>query len=253
VRKLSVLYLGRRRYAPVMKIMERLSDERLRGLVSDVVLLLEHEPVLTGGRTAKKDNILISPLLLQEEGVEYHETNRGGDVTLHAPGQLVAYPVLDLKPDRADVRKYVQSLTRIMAALCQPFGIDAGTFPGKIGLWADADRPEEYRGPELAGRPVKLGAVGVRISRWVTSHGFALNIKTDLSLFRWIVPCGIADFEVASVLSLSGQAPEMKEIAARAAAHFASEFEAQFTFSDLSTATEAELDGQVFDSVRTRE
>jgi lipoyl(octanoyl) transferase len=241
VRRLRAAYLGRRPYGPVLELMDALVEARGAGTSGDLLLLLEHEAVITGGRGAKTEHVVATPETLLAEHVTYYETKRGGDVTLHAPGQLVAYPILDLKPDRADVRKYVQSLTNIMAELCLPFGIEAGTFPGKIGLWADVENPGTYRGVDGSTHLAKLGAVGVRISRWITSHGFALNLTTDLGLFEWIVPCGIADFPVASVQSLTGHTPQLDEVAARAAHLFGVEFASELTYLDLSAVPLPEL------------
>lgn len=219
-------FLGRRPYVPTLALMERFFEARRRAEISDSVLLLEHEPVITLGRGAKAENLLANEQELQKLGVGVVTTGRGGDITLHAPGQLIAYPLLDLNPHRRDVRKYVQTLTEVMKRIVSPHGIDAGTIDAMIGLWADAAQFEKWRGQAAAEAPVKLGAIGVRISRWVTAHGFALNLTTDLSLYRWIIPCGIREYPVASVQSLTGATPDLREEALKSLTHLGELFSA---------------------------
>lgn len=245
MKTLRAYFLGRRPYGTTFALMEGLFEARQAGEIGDVVLLLEHEPVITTGRGAKAEHVLASREFLEARGIEFHDTRRGGDVTVHAPGQLICYPILDLKPDRADVRAYVQTLTRVMQSVVAPFGIASGTIPNMIGLWADQARPSVWEGPEQAEVPVKLGAIGVRISRWVTSHGFALNLSTDLSIFSLIVPCGISEYGVASVTSLTGRAPTVHE-GARVAAHgLAREFERDLKWTELTSLGEGELDSAI--------
>lgn len=198
-RRLRGYWLGRRPYGPIHELMQNLHGLRRRGEVEDLVLLLEHEPVITLGRGAKARHLLWSEAELVERGVTVEKTGRGGDVTLHAPGQLIAYPIVDLSPDRQDVRRYVQGLTRVMQGLVASFGIEGGTMDQMIGLWVDAAAPDRWPGQQHVRNPKKIGAIGVRISRWVTGHGFALNVHTDLSLFRTIVPCGISEHGVTSI------------------------------------------------------
>lgn len=184
-RELEVISLGRIRYAEAMAIMEARAEQRRRGLVPDVLYLLEHEPVLTYGRRAAEANLLLSSEALAARGVELYESTRGGDFTYHGPGQLVAYPVLDLSAGRKDVRRYVCDLEEVMIRSCARYGVAAGRVDGLIGAWVEGQR--------------KIGAIGVRISRWITTHGFALNVNTDLSDFQMIVPCGISDRGVTSL------------------------------------------------------
>ncbi len=225
-RSLRGVWLGRRPYAEIVALQERLFAERLAGRGQDVVLLLEHEPVVTQGRGAKSEHLLVTRELLAARGIELYPSNRGGDVTLHAPGQLVAYPIVDLNPDRRDVRRYVRSLTETMRRLAAELGLTTGAHPDHIGLWADRRHPERYTTSAEAAEPVKIGAIGVRLSRWVTMHGFALNLVNDLALYDFIVPCGIRELGVASVASLGGRALTPAELAPRALATLADVFEA---------------------------
>lgn len=192
---------------------------RREGAVADRVLFVEHEPVITLGRGAKPAHLLLTEARLAEAGIERVQTGRGGDVTLHAPGQLVCYPILDLSPDRCDVRRYVRDLTAIMGRLLADFGIGAGSIERYIGLWVDLASPHAWPGELAVREPRKVGAVGVKISRWVTMHGFALNLSTDLALFDHIVPCGIRDLGVTSLQALTGSAPSVRDAAELAFQH----------------------------------
>jgi lipoyl(octanoyl) transferase len=193
---LEVRRLGVVSYAEGLALQRALVEDRKAGRILDVLLLLEHAHVITlGVKTASaRSHIVASPEVLVERGVEVHDTGRGGDVTYHGPGQLVGYPVIDLKPDRCDVHAYVRDLEELMIRVCADFGVTARRVSGLSGAWVDTSR-----GPE------KIGAIGVRISRWVTSHGFAFNVNTDLDFFRLIVPCGIAEHGVTSLEALLGR------------------------------------------------
>lgn len=221
-RRLDGYFLGRRDYRSCLSLQERLHQARVAGSVGDTVLFVEHPAVITFGRGAHSENLLASVERLAELGVDVVETGRGGDVTLHAPGQLVCYPIVDLAPDRKDVRRYVKDLTEVMRLVAEGCGVAAGRFEEHIGLWANRDSPRAYLGTESGSDLVKLGAIGVRISRWVTMHGFALNLSPDMRLFSLIVPCGISDFGVGCLAELmDGPAPRVEDAAAQAFAALA--------------------------------
>ena len=197
--------------------MNRLAVAFSAGEIGDTVLLLEHPPVLTLGRSAKDAHVLAPPEVLEVRGISVHEVGRGGDVTYHGPGQLVAYPIIDLKPDRKDVRKYVWTLEEAMIRTCGDLGLRATRIQGLNGTWV-GDR--------------KVGAVGVRISRWVTMHGLALNASSDLSYFDLIVPCGIEDKAVTSLSAELQRTVEVADIIAPLAHHFAALFDASVEWRD---------------------
>ena len=186
---------------------------RMSDHITDTVLLLEHEPVVTLGRGAKDEHVLQPAEELAAAGIDLVATGRGGEVTLHAPGQLVVYPILNLAPDRCDVRRYVKDLTLTMQGVAATLGVQSGMVDEHIGLWVDAESPGQWQGAEHAGRLAKLGAVGVRLSRWVSQHGFAFNLSVDLELYRLIVPCGIQTWGVTSILDLTGRCPSPAEVA----------------------------------------
>lgn len=213
-RSLTAHRLGRIAYADALALQERLVEARKQGRIGDVILLLEHPKVITLGRAAKRENVLLGEQALAENGYELFETGRGGDVTFHGPGQLVAYPIIDLN-DRPDVRKYVRTLEQTMIQVCADYGIEATRSDGFNGTWV-GER--------------KVGAVGVRISRWITMHGFALNVNTQLSDFSAIVACGIKDRGVTSLSELVGRPLELAEVETRAAQHFAAQHDAAVTF-----------------------
>jgi lipoyl(octanoyl) transferase len=210
VTPLLVRRLGRVGYARGLEIQESLVAERQADHVEDQLLLLEHDPVFTLGRNARRENMLLSAEALRQRGFEVFDTGRGGDVTYHGPGQVVGYPILDLSPHRRDVHRYVRDLEEVMIRTCADYGIEAGRVTGLTGTWVGQD---------------KIGAIGVRIARWVTSHGFAFNVATDLSAFDLIVPCGIRGRGVTSLARLLGQPVPLDEVMDRLVAHFAAVFE----------------------------
>ena len=195
--------LGLVDYDAALVLQQQLVEDRRAGRIADTLLLLQHPPVITlGVRTrGRTENIVATPEALRRAGVIVRETGRGGDVTFHGPGQLVGYPILDLRPDRCDVHRYVRDLEEALIASIEEFGIHAGRVQGLTGVWV---------GP--AGREEKVAAIGIRISRWITSHGFALNVATDLTHFELIVPCGIADRGVTSLERLIGRPVAMKDV-----------------------------------------
>jgi lipoyl(octanoyl) transferase len=225
-------------YPEAHALQERLVDARVHGDIGDTLLLLEHAPVVTLGRGARPENVLLPRADLAARGVDVVETARGGDVTFHGPGQLVAYPIFDLRPDRCDVRRYVRDLARVMIALSAELGVAASFLEGDpklVGVWVDEASPNEWPGdprhPGGASRPAKIGAIGVRISRWVTMHGFAYNVSTDLSAFGHIVPCGIRDYGVTSLAALGITPPAVEAVARAAVRSFEQVFGADSTWA----------------------
>jgi lipoyl(octanoyl) transferase len=235
-------WLGRAPYAAAHTLQQVLVAARVRKEIPDTLLLLEHEPVITLGRGAKQENVLFDEETRARLGIDYEETGRGGDVTYHAPGQLVAYPIFDLKPDRCDVRKYVRDLARVMIALCADHDVAAGVIEGDaklVGVWVDLDRPSVWpdgvTADSLNGlRIAKVGAIGVRLSRWVTMHGFALNVSTDLAGFASIVACGVHDRGVTSLEAIGVTPAPLARVAEDAAGHFARLFGVEVRLSDVS-------------------
>jgi lipoyl(octanoyl) transferase len=204
-RPLAVRRLGRVRYADALELQSQLVARRQRGEIDDTLLLLEHEPVFTLGRNARRENLLFPEPLLRERGFDVFECGRGGDVTYHGPGQIVGYPILDLSPDRRDVHRYVRDLEDVMVRACADYGVAAGRVAGWTGCWVGGD---------------KIGAIGVRIARWVTSHGFAFNVAADLAPFGLIVPCGIRERGVTSLSRLLGREVPLAEVMDRLVVHF---------------------------------
>jgi len=199
-RPLDVRRLGLIPYGDALELQKRLVDQRRAGEIPDTLLLLEHPHVITLGSGAHDENVLVSPEERAARGIELFETGRGGDVTYHGPGQLVGYPILDLAPDRKDVHIYVRDIEEVLIRTAAAFGVEAKRVPGLTGVWVGPD-----------GREEKLAAIGIRISRWITSHGFALNVSTNLDHFNLIVPCGIVDRQVTSLEKLLGRAVAMAE------------------------------------------
>jgi lipoyl(octanoyl) transferase len=211
LRQIEARRLGIVPYGEALAMQRALVEERRAGRVPDLLLLLQHPPVITlgvkgdGGRA----HILASPERLADTGIEIHETGRGGDVTYHGPGQIVGYPILDLRPDRCDVHRYVRDIEEVMIRVCAEYGIEAGRIPGLTGTWVGAE---------------KIGAIGIRLSRWITSHGFAFNVTTNLDHFGLIVPCGIADHGVTSLVRATGRGLSVAEVEESFIRHFSAVF-----------------------------
>jgi lipoyl(octanoyl) transferase len=229
---INLLHLGRVPYAEAMAIQQQVVAARKHDLIADTLLLLEHPPVLTLGRNSHRSNVLLSDELLAQRGVELHEVNRGGDVTYHGPGQLVGYPILDLRGDLPGKKgpylgpvDYVRMLEEVLIRTCADFGVMAQRICKLTGVWTMA-------GGSI--REKKIAAIGVHVSQGVTSHGFALNVTTDLRDFEWIVPCGITDRGVTSLEleASSDRQPTMESARNAAARNFGRVFERQMLWCE---------------------
>ena len=199
----EVRELGRIEYGSAFQLQQRLVEQRKQGLIPDQLLLLEHPHTITLGRNGRIENLLGREPALRSAGISFHTTDRGGDITYHGPGQAIGYPVLDLRDWKRDVGAYVRALEQVMIDALADFGIAAGRLPGCTGAWVDGK---------------KIGAIGVHISRWVTSHGFALNVNTDLSYFGYIVPCGLT--KPVTSMGRLGVDAALPDVNARLAARF---------------------------------
>jgi lipoyl(octanoyl) transferase len=212
-----VVDLGRIGYADAFALQQGLVAARKAGAVPDVLLICEHPHVLTLGRSGKLEHLRVSEDLLRRMGVEFHSSDRGGDITYHGPGQIVGYPILQLSEIRRDVVWYVRQLEEAMIRATAGFGVTAFRVPGRTGAWAHPapSEPAPFSAKDIAkdAAEEKLGAIGVHISRWVTSHGFAYNVSSDLRYFDLIVPCGIADRRATSLEKLLGRPVSIAEVA----------------------------------------
>jgi lipoyl(octanoyl) transferase len=223
-RVLEVRRLGVVSYPEALAMQRALVEERRAARVPDLLILLQHPAVITlgvkgdGGRS----NVLATADRLAELGIAVEETGRGGDVTYHGPGQIVGYPIIDLRPDRQDVHRYVRDLEDVMIRTCADYGLAAGRVAGLTGTWIGAE---------------KIGAIGVRISRWITSHGFAFNVATRLDHFQLIVPCGITDRGVTSLEKAAGRTVQVQEVEDRVVKHFSEVFDRTVTESLKSSKT----------------
>lgn len=203
-------YLGLVPYSEAHELQKQLVEKRKADEIPDTFLLLEHSHVITLGRAADRTNILADEATRAQFGVELHETGRGGDVTYHGPGQLVGYPIIKLLPGHQDIRQYVRNIQEVLIRTAADFGVTAEPRGGEfVGVWVGDN---------------KLGAIGIRISRWVTMHGFAFNVTTDLNYFQLIVPCGIQGHGVTSLQQLTGRQFALQEVAERVTHHFGEVF-----------------------------
>jgi lipoyl(octanoyl) transferase len=196
-------------YAAALELQHERVAQRKAGTIPDTLILLEHPHVYTLGRNAREENMLVSPEFLASRGAQVFATDRGGDVTYHGPGQLVGYPILDLTQHRRDISWYMRSIEEVLIRTARDFGIEAARSCGCTGVWVGND---------------KLAAMGVHLSRWVTSHGFALNVNADLRYFEWIVPCGLKNKGVTSMEKLLGHLVKMDEVNDYVVEHFAEVF-----------------------------
>jgi lipoyl(octanoyl) transferase len=213
-------YLGRVPYTEAVELQLAARSALKAGEGLERLLLLEHPPVYTLGRNASEADVLAGPEWLRARGVELAECDRGGQVTYHGPGQLVGYPIVNLSPDRRDVRRYVRDLQETLIRTLADYGITAEGRDGQafVGVWAGEE---------------KIASIGVHLSRWITTHGFALNVSTDLSYFSGIIPCGLHEVRMTSIERLTGRAPVLAEIAEVYARHFGDVFERDLVVSPL--------------------
>ena len=215
MRKCGWRQLGRIGYGEAVELQQALVERRKEGAITDQLLLLEHPHVITLGRNGHMENLLASNEVLERAGVSFYPTDRGGDVTYHGPGQLVGYPIMDLREWRRDVGAYVRGVEQVLIDTLAEYGIEAGRIPKLTGVWV-GER--------------KVAAIGVHISRWVTSHGFALNVSTDLSYFQYIVPCGLSK-PVTSMAQLGAPAT-LDEVSRKLTANFGRVFECEMLLED---------------------
>lgn len=213
------------RYDAACELQRRLVEARKQSATPDVLLFCEHQHVITLGRNGKSEHLLAGNRALAQINVEFRPTDRGGDITYHGPGQVVGYPILDLTQHRRDVRWYVEQLEEVMIRTTADFGVLAIRIEGRHGIWVETESGEE-----------KLAALGVHLSRWITSHGFAYNVSTDLRYFDLIVPCGIAGRRATSLERVLGRSVSAAEVCERLSSRFAEVFTRNLvpvTFSDL--------------------
>jgi lipoyl(octanoyl) transferase len=230
MRSVIVCHLGRVEYAAAWELQKRVQGrliEARRDGVADslphVLLYVEHPPVYTLGKSGDAAHLLLTEQALAARGATFHRVDRGGDITYHGPGQIVGYPILDLNRFYTDIHRYLRELEEMIILCCADLGIVAGRVAGRTGVWV---------GPDARGFERKICAMGIRCSRWVTMHGFALNVATDLDFFSAIVPCGITDRGVTSISAELGRPMEVADVQSRLSTHFSALFEADLSYLD---------------------
>ena len=223
---INVVQLGQISYAEGLKLQEELVSARKEHRIPDTLLLLEHAPVITLGRSAKRANVLASDELLAQRGVELFECNRGGDVTFHGPGQLVGYPIMDLRERERDAHVYLHSLEEVLIHTIRDFGIESGRDPSHAGVWVDNQ---------------EIAAIGLSLRKWITMHGFALNVNTDLKQFTLINPCGFTNRRATSISELVGREVSIDFVKERLLNHFAEVFHVELEAGrDILVRSESE-------------
>jgi lipoate-protein ligase B len=208
-------------YREAWDLQLRLAERRGGGEIPDVLLLLEHPPVYSRGRRTKPEELPMGDAWYETQGIEVLDTDRGGLVTYHGPGQLVAYPIVDLAPLGDDVHAYVRGLERVMIGALAEHGVGAQTIKGLTGVWTDGPPPA----PGLAGAARKIGSIGVHVSRGITTHGLAVNVDNDLQPFEWVIPCGIEGVGMTSIAREGGREASVAAFGATVARHFAEVFD----------------------------
>jgi len=237
MRKCQVRELGRIAYGPALELQQQLIAARKAGTAPDHLLLLEHPHVITLGRNGRQENLLASDEIMERAGISFFPTDRGGDVTYHGPGQLVAYPIMDLREWKRDVGAFVRAVEQTIIDTLADYGIEAGRIPKLTGVWVGDRLGGAGAAPGGAGS-AKIAAIGVHISRWVTSHGLALNVSTDMSYFQYIVPCGLTK-PVTSMAQLGVRAT-LEEVSRSLAAHFGRNFDCEMLYEAPVLAAERE-------------
>jgi lipoyl(octanoyl) transferase len=218
--ELLLLDCGTLPYKDAWEVQLRLAERRAEGAIPDALMLLQHSPVYTRGRRAKAEELPMGEAWYEERGIEILDTDRGGLVTYHGPGQLVAYPIVDLAPLGGDVHEYVRGLERVMIGSLAEHGVGAQTIEGLTGVWTQGPPP----GPTVVGAAKKIGSIGIHVSKGITTHGLAVNVDNDLQPFEWVVPCGIQGVAMTSIVREGGSDATVVAFGATVARHFASEF-----------------------------